>query len=91
MCRACTVAERFFTVPYGCGVVTAAGSLNDVSCEGQEIELQASSNGHYYGRFMMTPKPDATLFLQARLTAVTLADLAGQSLAATPPPQETGT
>ena len=50
--------------------------------QGEETELCASSNGQYYGRFMMTPNPDARPPLQARLTAVTLAGLAGQALGA---------
>ena len=45
--------------------------------QGEETELRAFSNGQYYGRFMMTPDPDARPPLQARLTAVTLAGLAG--------------
>ena len=47
--------------------------------QGEETELRAFSNGQYYGRFMMTPDPDARPPLQARLTAVTLAGLAGQA------------
>lgn len=50
---------------------------------GEEIELRASGNGQYYGRFMMRPKPGARPSLQACLTAVTLVDLAGQALGAT--------
>jgi hypothetical protein len=49
---------------------------------GEEIELRTFGNGRYYGRFMLKPKPDAKLPLQARLAAVTLADLAGQTLGA---------
>ena len=56
---------------------------------GEEIELRVSGNGQYYGRFMMRPKPGATPSLQARLTAVTLADLAGQALGATRPARQT--
>ena len=56
---------------------------------GEEIELRVSGNGQYYGRFMMRPKPGARPSLQARLTAVTLADLAGQALGATRPARQT--
>jgi hypothetical protein len=49
---------------------------------GEEIELRATAHGQYYGRFMMTPQPGAHPSRQARLAAVTLADLAGQSLGA---------
>ena len=56
--------------------------------QGEETELRAFSNGQYYGRFMMTPNPDARPPLQARLTAVTLAGLAGQALGARPPSQK---
>ena len=52
---------------------------------GEEIELRATAHGQYYGRFMMTPRPGARPARQARLAAVTLADLAGQSLAARSP------
>jgi hypothetical protein len=47
-----------------------------------EIELRTFGNGHYYGRFMMKPKPGAAPSLQARLVAVTLADQAGRALSA---------
>ncbi|HLH58804.1 MAG TPA: DUF4118 domain-containing protein [Streptosporangiaceae bacterium] len=50
----------------------------------EEIELRASAGGQYFGRYMMTPKPGTRASLQARLAAVTLADLAGQALGATP-------
>jgi hypothetical protein len=49
----------------------------------QEIELRAFGNGQYYGRFMMTPRPGSRPPLQARLVAVTLAELAGYALGAT--------
>jgi hypothetical protein len=49
-----------------------------------EIELRMFSSGQYYGRFMLVPKPGANPTRQARLTAVTLADLAGQALGAKP-------
>jgi len=48
----------------------------------QEIEVRAFGNGQYRGRFMMTPRPGSHPPLQARLVAVTLADLAGDALAA---------
>jgi hypothetical protein len=56
----------------------------------EEIELRAFGNGQYYGRFMMTPKPGARPPLQARLAAVTLAELAGYALGATAPVADTG-
>ncbi|WP_215450456.1 DUF4118 domain-containing protein [Streptomyces sp. ATCC 21386] len=45
-----------------------------------EIELRAYGNGHYFGRFMMTPGPGSVPSLKARLVAVTLADQAGAAL-----------
>ena len=56
----------------------------------QEVELRAFGNGQYYGRFMMTPRPGSRPPLQARLVAVTLAELAGYALGATTPAAETG-
>jgi len=48
----------------------------------EEIELRATGNGHYYGRFMPAPAPGAEpASLQARLVAVTLADQAGAAMA----------
>jgi hypothetical protein len=46
----------------------------------EEIELRTFANGHFHGRFMMRPALGATPPLQARLTAVTLADQAGAAL-----------
>ncbi|WP_411577315.1 DUF4118 domain-containing protein [Streptomyces sp. HUAS TT20] len=45
-----------------------------------EIELRAYGNGHYLGRFMLTPGTGAVPPLQARLVAVTLADQTGAAL-----------
>jgi hypothetical protein len=45
-----------------------------------EIELRTFGNGQYFGRFMLTPRPGSRPSLQARLVAVTLADLAGRAL-----------
>jgi len=56
----------------------------------QEVELRAFGNGQYYGRFMMTPRPGSRPPLQARLVAVTLAELAGYALGATAPAADTG-
>lgn len=56
----------------------------------QEIELRAFGNGQYYGRFMMMPKPGSRPPSQARLTAVTLAELAGYALGATAPASDAG-
>ena len=47
-----------------------------------ETELRVFSNGQYLGRFMLTPKPGSRPSLQARLVAVTLADLAGRAVGA---------
>jgi K+-sensing histidine kinase KdpD len=48
----------------------------------EDIELRTFGNGQYYGRFMLTPRPDARPSRQARLVAVTMADLAGRALGA---------
>ncbi|MEU1409108.1 DUF4118 domain-containing protein [Streptomyces sp. NPDC005728] len=45
-----------------------------------ETELRAYGNGHYLGRFMLTPGPGPAPVLQARLVAVTLADQTGAAL-----------
>lgn len=39
-----------------------------------EIELRASGNGHYYGRFMLAPTPGSAPSVQARRVAATLTD-----------------
>ncbi len=46
----------------------------------EEVELRTFGNGQYYGRCMLTPTPGSKPSLQARLVAVTLADLAGRVL-----------
>ena len=46
----------------------------------EEVELRAFAGGRFIGRFMVRPTPGATPSLQARLTAVTLADRAGSAL-----------
>ena len=56
----------------------------------QEIEVRAFGNGQYRGRFMMTPHPGSHPPLQARLVAVTLADLAGDAIAAAAPAADAG-
>jgi hypothetical protein len=38
------------------------------------------AGGHFYGRFILAPLPDAAASLQARLVAVTVADQAGADL-----------
>ncbi|KOV59698.1 DUF4118 domain-containing protein [Streptomyces sp. MMG1121] len=45
-----------------------------------EIELRAYGNGHYLGRFMLTPGPGPVPPLPSRLVAVTLADQTGAAL-----------
>jgi len=52
---------------------------------GEEVELRTFGNGQYYGRYMLTPEPGSRPTLQARLVAVTLADLAGRALGAAAP------
>ena len=56
--------------------VDEAGLPND------ELELRTFTNGRYCGRFMMTPNPGARPSQRARLVAVTLADLACDSIGA---------
>jgi len=56
----------------------------------QEIEVRAFGNGQYRGRFMMTPRPGSHPPLQTRLVAVTLADLAGDAIAAAAPAADAG-
>jgi len=48
----------------------------------EEVELRASGNGPYYGRFMMKPRPGSKPSLQARLVAVSLADQVGRAFSA---------
>jgi len=63
-------------------IVTRYGHI-DVELAGmpaEEVELRTFGNGQYYGRFMLTPTPGSKPTLQARLVAVTLADLAGRAL-----------
>ncbi|WP_406339237.1 DUF4118 domain-containing protein [Streptomyces sp. NBC_00649] len=45
-----------------------------------ETELRTYGNGHYLGRFMLSPGPGPVPPLQARLVAVTLADQTGAAL-----------
>jgi hypothetical protein len=49
----------------------------------EEVELRRFGHGQYYGRFMLTPTPGSKPTPQARLVAVTLADLAGRALGST--------
>ncbi len=65
------------------GVVMAGHIRWDVEqfgLPGEEVELRTFGNGQYFGRFMMMPDPASRPSLQARLVAVTLADLAGKSV-----------
>jgi Domain of unknown function (DUF4118) len=55
-----------------------------------DIELRATANGHYYGRFMLQTVPDRVPPLEARLVAVTLADQAAAALDAASSTQENG-
>jgi hypothetical protein len=54
--------------------------VEDGGLPAEEIELRTFSNGQYYGRFMLRPKPESRPSLQARLVAVTLADQAARAL-----------
>ncbi|MGV9992472.1 DUF4118 domain-containing protein [Streptomyces sp. NPDC003374] len=70
------------------GSVTVGRKRWDIDQRGwpqQEIELRASAGGRFQGRFMLTPAPDASPDLQARLVAVTLADQAAAALEAAGP------
>jgi hypothetical protein len=62
--------------------------VDDVGLPDEEIELRAFGNGQYRGRYMLTPEPGSRPPLQARLVAVTLADLAGHALASPAPDAE---
>jgi hypothetical protein len=65
------------------GMIVTRYSHIDVELAGmpaEEVELRTFGNGQYYGRFMLTPAPGSKPALQARLVAVTLADLAGRAL-----------
>ena len=65
------------------------GSVTGTTAWSQgEIELRAYGNGHYLGRFMLTPGPGPQPPLQARLVAVTLADQTGAALDTTGPVAE---
>jgi hypothetical protein len=65
------------------------GSVTGASAWPQgEIELRAYGNGHYLGRFMLTPGPGPVPLLQARLVAVTLADQTGAALDTAGPVRE---
>jgi hypothetical protein len=67
------------------GTVMTAHGRRDIELSGlpqEELELRTFSNGHYYGRFMMKPRPGARPSRQARLVAVTLAEQAGRALGA---------
>ncbi|MEU0631299.1 DUF4118 domain-containing protein [Streptomyces sp. NPDC005989] len=49
----------------------------------EELELRVFHNGHFYGRFMLQPRPGSAPPLAARLVAVTLANQVGAELDAT--------
>ncbi|MFF4805263.1 hypothetical protein ACFY1U_43915 [Streptomyces sp. NPDC001351] len=73
------------------GSVTAGRRPWDVDGDGWpegEIELRAYGNGHYLGRFMLTPGPGPVAPLQARLVAVTPADQTGAALDTAGPVRE---
>ncbi|MGW2567122.1 DUF4118 domain-containing protein [Streptomyces sp. NPDC001537] len=73
------------------GSVTAGRRPWDVDAAGWpegDIELRAYGNGHYLGRFMLTPGPGPVAPLQARLVAVTLADQTGAALDTAGPARE---
>ncbi|WP_109005043.1 DUF4118 domain-containing protein [Streptomyces rishiriensis] len=65
------------------GSVALGRRRRDVDIDGWpegEIELRTYGNGHYLGRFMLTPGPGPVPPLQARLVAVTLADQTGAAM-----------
>lgn len=65
------------------GSVTVGKRSWDVDAAGWpegETELRTYGNGHYLGRFMLTPGPGPVPPLQARLVAVTLAGQTGSAL-----------
>ncbi|MEV8559535.1 DUF4118 domain-containing protein [Streptomyces sp. NPDC051917] len=65
------------------GSVTVARHTRNPDTDGWpegEIELRTYGNGHYLGRFMLTPGPGAVPPVQARLVAVILADQTGAAL-----------
>lgn len=67
------------------GTVRVGHSRWDVDLSGlpaEEIELRVFGNGQYHGRFMLTARPGSRPPLQARLVAVTLADMAGRAFGA---------
>ena len=66
------------------GTVMAGSGRWDVEHAGLpgEVELRVSGGGQYYGRFLLTPRPESRPSLQARLVAVSLADLAGRAFSA---------
>jgi hypothetical protein len=51
----------------------------------QKAALDVFSSGQYYARFMLTSVPGARPPVQARLVALTLADMAGRALGAARP------
>lgn len=59
--------------------------VDDVGMPAEEMELRAFGNGQFRGRYMLTPVPGSRPSPQARLVAVTLADLAGHALSAAAP------
>jgi len=66
------------------GSVMAGHGRWDVEQSGlpEEVELRVSGNGHYYGRFLLKPRPGFSAPLQACLVAVSLADQAGRAFSA---------
>lgn len=65
------------------GNIAVGRRHRDVDIDGWpdgEIELRTYGNGHYLGRFMLTPGPGPVPPLRARLVAVTLADQTGTAL-----------
>ncbi len=72
------------------GTILAGHARWDVDLSGlpaEDVELRVFSSGQYYGRFMLTPVPGSRPSLQARLVALTLADLAGRALGSRPAAQ----
>jgi Domain of unknown function (DUF4118) len=67
-------------------VVTRHGHypVDSAGLPAEDVELRTFSNGQYVGRFMLTPRAGSAPARRARLVAVSLADLAGHALGASP-------
>jgi hypothetical protein len=66
------------------GTVTAGAGRRDGERIGlpEEVELRVSDGGQYYGRFLLRPRPESRPSVQARIVAVSLADLVSRAFSA---------